>query len=133
MRLTVTTVWPDAGIRADVVIDADPQAPAGELAADLAVLLRGGPSRGSLPRNVVSFPAGQPLGALAAGIGSGGTASVGMGSAGTGSAGTGSAGTASASTGSAGTGAPGAASRFAGPALFIDGHRVPPGQPVADS
>jgi S-DNA-T family DNA segregation ATPase FtsK/SpoIIIE len=94
MRLTVTAVSPSARVRADVMIDADPRAPAGELAADLAALLHGVPptrpadpvsvSRPGDQGNVISFPSG-------------------------------------------------ALATAAGPALYIDGRRVPPDQPVADT
>ena len=41
MQLTVTVVWPAAGWRADVVIDADPGTTVAQAAAELARLVRG--------------------------------------------------------------------------------------------
>ncbi len=41
MRLTVTAVSPVAGVRMDVLIDADPDTPVGDVAAELGILLHG--------------------------------------------------------------------------------------------
>ena len=110
MRLTVTAVSPTAGIRTDVVIDADPQARAGELAADLAALLGGGPAaRPGDPGNVISFPSARQAARSGAEPGPDrGTAVL--------------------------AALPLAELPLAaGPALYIDGRRVPPDQAVAES
>jgi DNA segregation ATPase FtsK/SpoIIIE, S-DNA-T family len=105
MRLTVTAVSPTAGIRTDVVIDADPQARAGELAADLAALLGGGPAaRPGDPGNVISFPSARQAARSGAEPGL-----------------------------DRGTAVLAALPLAAGPALYIDGRRVPPDQAVAES
>jgi DNA segregation ATPase FtsK/SpoIIIE, S-DNA-T family len=107
VRLTVTAVSPVAGMRTDVVIDADPQARAGELAADLAALLGGGPAaRPGDQGNVISFASARQAARSGLEPGSGPDR---------------------------GTAVLAALPLAAGPALYIDGRRVPPDQPVAES
>ena len=126
MRLMMTAVSPAAGIRVDVVLDADPQTPAGEVAAELAALVHGEPvppagAGAGLPgdpsgaANVIRFPSrydspaggGFPAGARPEAAG---TAVLTLRS------------------------GPGGRQHTAGaPVLYVDGRPVPPAQPVADS
>ncbi|HEU5420769.1 MAG TPA: FtsK/SpoIIIE domain-containing protein [Streptosporangiaceae bacterium] len=68
MRLMMTAVSPAAGIRVDVLLDADSQTPAGDIAAELAALLHGSPA---------ISPA--PAGLSSAGLGAAGLSAVGNG------------------------------------------------------
>ncbi|MEV4426215.1 FtsK/SpoIIIE domain-containing protein [Streptomyces sp. NPDC049602] len=63
MRLTVTAVDPEQGQTADIMIEADPESPAGELAEHLHRRLRGGTSgeRPVLYRGATRLPADQPM------------------------------------------------------------------------
>jgi S-DNA-T family DNA segregation ATPase FtsK/SpoIIIE len=127
MRLMVTAVSPAAGIRTDVMIDADPQTPAGDIAAELAAVLHGqqpasfraqpaapadsGPASGpSSDGNVIRFPGGRH-GARAGGPDDGrvpqgrGTAVL----------------------------AAMPLHRTGHPALYVDGRQIPPAQPIGGS
>ncbi|HEY1640787.1 MAG TPA: FtsK/SpoIIIE domain-containing protein [Streptosporangiaceae bacterium] len=126
MRLMMTAVSPAAGIRVDVVLDADPQTPAGEVAAELAALLHGEPGRPAGPEpgppggaasaaNVIRFPSRRD-GPAGDGFPAGTRPET--------------AGTAVLTLRSG----PGGRQHAAGaPVLYIDGRPVPPAQPVADS
>src|SRR6185312_6150047 len=143
MRLMMTAVSPAAGIRVDVLLDADPQTPAGEVAAELGALLHGGPAgdlaparlsavpagpgaapAGLVPANVIRFPSARPddRGMTAPqpdpGPAAGGTAVLALRPDGPGRP-----------AGSRGNGS----HRSGAPVLYVDGRAVPPGQPIADS
>ncbi|WNF30689.1 FtsK/SpoIIIE domain-containing protein [Streptomyces sp. C11-1] len=67
MRLTVTAVDPEQGQTADIMIEADPEAPAGELAEQLYRRLRGGSpdTPPVLYHGATPLPADQPMAAAA--------------------------------------------------------------------
>ncbi|MFD8853672.1 hypothetical protein [Streptomyces sp. NPDC059604] len=67
MRLTVTAVDPEQGQTADIMIEADPEAPAGELAAQLHRRLRGGTpdTPPVLYHGATPLPADRPMAAAA--------------------------------------------------------------------
>ncbi|WP_406004011.1 FtsK/SpoIIIE domain-containing protein [Streptomyces sp. NBC_00987] len=67
MRLTVTAVDPEQGQTADIMIEADPEAPAGELAEQLHRRLRGGTPKAPpvLYHGSTPLPADQPMAAAA--------------------------------------------------------------------
>ncbi|MFE6495948.1 hypothetical protein [Streptomyces sp. NPDC057747] len=67
MRLTVTAVDPEQGQTADIMIEADPEAPAGELAEQLHRRLRGGTPKAPpvLYHGATPLPADQPMAAAA--------------------------------------------------------------------
>ncbi|MER8236349.1 FtsK/SpoIIIE domain-containing protein [Streptomyces sp. NPDC094049] len=77
MRLTVTAVDPDQGQTADIMIEADPESPTGELADHLHERLRGGAphERPALYRGATALPADQPM--ATAGLRSGSLLSLG--------------------------------------------------------
>ncbi len=152
MRLTVTAVSPVAGVRMDVLIDADPDTPVGDVAVELGTLLHGtswlgsAAGRHSAPAGVRpdvprTTPAEGPLAApLLAAPGTrpadrnvlrfpgrpqhaAGTSTVGG------------SGPAAGSAAGSGTAAAVALAprRTVGPALYVDNRRIPGDQALADS
>jgi DNA segregation ATPase FtsK/SpoIIIE, S-DNA-T family len=147
MRLMMTAVSPAAGVRVDVLLDADPQTQASEVAAELAALLHGGPAAGPGPAGgtgladspapaphpgISPAPAGPTAGGPAAGNvirfpaarqesrpGADPQAGQRLGAGGT-------------AVLALRPNRPGQQEAGA-PALYVDGRQVPPGQPIADS